>query len=119
MITIPQILEEPLADLGLLIKALGPYRKQAVLTGGMVPIIYRHLDSAEPVLQEPLATYDLDVTLPGRFRQTSPNLATLLSESDFNEQLRGSSHPPSTVFRHIRHGDDMGSVYVEFLSPLI
>ncbi len=116
---IPRDLREPLADLGRFVLALGPYREKAVVVGGMVPVIYRHLEIASKVGLSPLTTFDLDIALPDRLpSRESIELRVLLNEAEFNEHMRGSEHPPVTVYQHIRHGSTLGPVYVELLTPL-
>lgn len=118
-IPISDELKEPLADLGQFLKALGPYAKHAVVVGGMIPIIYRHLQNASPVQQAPLATFDLDIAVPDKLKEIgATNLNTMLTEGGFTEHLRGSTPPPATVYQHVRHGEKPAPIYVELLAPL-
>jgi len=112
-------LAEVLRDLGRLIVALAPYHDQAVLTGGLIPVLYR---SALPdVANEtrPLLTFDLDWTV--RSDLIAPqgrNLHDLLETSGFVRELRGSGAVPISRYHHARHRTAAAaSIYVEFLSP--
>ncbi len=119
MIEYPKELDEPLADLAGFLLTLGPYRECAVVVGGMVPVIYRHLESTSSVGQAPLTTFDLDIAVPERLEtRDETSLQALIDHSGFQEKLRGSFHPPVSVYQHVRHGEELGPVYVELLAPL-
>jgi hypothetical protein len=112
-------LVEALSDLGRFLKVLGPYSRNAVVAGGMVPVIYRHLQAASAVRQRPMTTLDLDIAIPGKIRITGDkSISTLISEGGFDRHLRGSTHPPTTVYQHCRHGKELSNIYVELLTPL-
>lgn len=70
MIEIPKELTDPLADLGVFLKALGPYRDEVIVIGGMTPVMYRHLETTAPTQNRLLARFDLDITLPHKHSAT-------------------------------------------------
>jgi len=112
-------LSEPLEDLGRFVLALDTYRDEAVLAGGMVPVIYRHLKTTSAAGYAPLTTFDLDFALPGRLGgEQATGLTALLRDADFVEHLRGSTDPPVSVYQHVRHGEELGPIHVELLAPL-
>ncbi|MDD5309659.1 MAG: GSU2403 family nucleotidyltransferase fold protein [Deltaproteobacteria bacterium] len=119
-IRLPVEMEEPLRDLGACLVALGPYLDRAVLAGGMVPVIYRHLESVREVDRIPLTTFDMDIAVPGRLgRGGHPLVAELLDKAAFEMRLRGSDDPPVAIYQHSRHGrDGIDPIHIEFLAPL-
>lgn len=118
---LPVEMEEPLRDLGACLVALGPYRAKAILAGGMVPVIYRYLESVRDVERIPLTTFDLDIAVPGKLgREGRPLITELLDRAAFEMRLRGSDDPPVAIYQHSRHGrDGVDPIHVEFLAPLI
>jgi hypothetical protein len=119
-VRLPVEMEEPLRDLGACLAALGPYRGKAVLAGGMVPVIYRHLDSVREIERIPLTTFDLDIAVPGRLGgRGHPPVSELLDRAAFEMRLRGSDDPPVAIYQHSRHRcDGIDPIHVEFLAPL-
>jgi len=59
---------------------------------------------------------DTDVAIPVRLEVREQDLRDRLTSAGFKEQFLGEHQPPAT---HYRLGDEEGSFYVEFLSPLI
>lgn len=116
---LPLELVEALSDLGRFLKVLGPYSRDAVVAGGMVPVIYRHLQAASAVRQRPMTTLDLDIAVPEKIAITgNKSISALISEGGFDSHVRGSTHPPTTVYQHCRHGKELSNIYVELLTPL-
>jgi hypothetical protein len=57
-------IHESLQELGNCVRALDPYRAAAILTGGLVPWIYRRMPEVSgPTTLTPLRTLDLDWTV--------------------------------------------------------
>jgi hypothetical protein len=119
-IRLPEEMDDALRDLGTCLAGLGPYRDRMVLAGGIVPVLYRHLDSVRQVDRVPLATFDLDIALPAKLAvRDHPSIAELLTASAFESRTKGSDDPPVVVFQHARHGrEGVAPIYVEFLAPL-
>ena len=119
-IRLPEEMDDALRDLGTCLAGLGPYRDRMVLAGGMVPVLYRHLDSVRQVDRVPLTTFDLDIALPAKLAvRDHPSIAELLTASAFESRVKGSDDPPVVVFQHARHGyEGVAPIYVEFLAPL-
>ncbi|MCU0662672.1 MAG: nucleotidyltransferase domain-containing protein [Myxococcota bacterium] len=119
-VRLPLEMEDALRDLGACLAGLGPYRDMAVLAGGMVPVIYRHMESVRAVERVPLTTFDLDIALPAKLSgRCQPHLAELLDKAAFETRLRGSDEPPVVIYQHARHGHaGIGPIYIEFLAPL-
>jgi hypothetical protein len=119
-IRLPAEMEDALRDLGACLASLGPYRDRAVLAGGMVPVLYRHMESVREVDRVPLATFDLDIALPAKLAaRGQPRIADLLEGAAFESRLRGSDDPPVAIYQHARHGrDGVAPIHVEFLAPL-
>lgn len=63
-----------------------------------------------------MLTLDTDVAIPVRLEVREQDLRDRLTSAGFKEQFLGEHQPPAT---HYRLGDEEGSFYVEFLSPLI
>lgn len=114
-------LAEVLADLGRLIEALGDYRRDAVLTGGLVPFFYRRLPGFAAPAVPPLLTHDMDWTLPVDIGlRGSRSLAERLADSRFVVIRSTGSEPPVEWYQHERHGrDHLAPIYAEFLAPLV
>jgi hypothetical protein len=65
---------------------------------------------------KPLLTLDTDVAIPGRLEAREQNLRQRLTSAGFRERFLGEHQPPATRYQL---GDEEGSFYVEFLTPLI
>ena len=63
-----------------------------------------------------MLTLDTDVALPVRLEVREQDLRDRLASAGFKERFLGEHQPPAT---HYRLGDEEGSFYVEFLTPLI
>lgn len=63
-----------------------------------------------------MLTLDTDVAIPIRLEVREQDLRDRLASAGFKEQFLGEHQPPAT---HYRLGEEEGSFYVEFLTPLI
>jgi len=110
--------QQALLDLGRCIEALGAYREDAVLTGGMVPFFYRNLPTAARVEQEPLMTFDADWTVPVPLaKRPGQTLDLNLRDAHFVGILLGED-APVVFYQHERHGTQkLAPIHVEFLAP--
>jgi hypothetical protein len=63
-----------------------------------------------------LLTLDTDVAIPIRLEVREQDLRERLTSAGFKEHFLGEHEPPAT---HYRLGDEEGSFYAEFLTPLI
>jgi hypothetical protein len=63
-----------------------------------------------------LLTLDTDVAIPARLEVREQDLRERLTSAGFKEHFLGDHQPPAT---HYRLGDEEGSFYAEFLTPLI
>jgi hypothetical protein len=107
-----------LADLGQCILALGKHRQDMVLTGGMVPVFYRHLPHSSPVSQKLLTTLDLDWTVPRKLLQHgTQTVDRLLHGAHFVDVLLGDESRV-VYYQHERYGrKTIAPIHIEFLSP--
>lgn len=113
--------EDVMRDLGLVIQALGEYRKVAVMTGGFVPLMYRHVSGFGQPVTPSLNTFDFDWTLPRHaVILGTMSISRLLCEAGFVMIPSRGTEPPIQRFQHERYGCDvLAPVHVEFLVPLI
>ena len=63
-----------------------------------------------------MLTLDTDVALPVRLEAREQDLRDRLASAGFKERFLGEHQPPAT---HYQLGEEEGSFYVEFLTPLI
>ena len=93
-------------DLELAVQAMGEYRQQVVLVGGLVPVFYRHLWGDEQS-RDILATTDIDLLTPGSLSLLEgKGLDQMLEEAGFQLQFRHGDDPPSAKYHHTRHAKD-------------
>jgi hypothetical protein len=103
---------------------MGPYRDDIVVTGGLVPLLYRFHDAYDEPRQAPLLTGDLDFTasnpLPVRGGR---RLRDCLEDEGFVViPARSSRHqvPAKHYFQSSERGTDtLASIHGEFLVPLV
>src|ERR1700688_481869 len=91
------------------------FRKSSIV-GGWAHRLFRYHPLAQAVQYEPLLTLDTDVALPVRLEVREQDLRDRLASAGFKERFLGEHQPPATRYRL---GDEEGSFYVEFLTPLI
>ena len=99
-----------------LLEALDPWLSQIVIIGGWAHRLFRYHPQAQAVDYEPLLTLDTDIALPAKLEAREPDLRDRLAQAGFKEKFLGEHQPPAT---HYQLGDEEGSFYVEFLTPLI
>src|ERR1700675_2555669 len=99
-----------------LLEALDPWLPQIVVVGGWAHRLFRYHPLAQAVQYEPLLTLDTDVALPVKLEVREQDLRDRLASAGFKERFLGEHQPPAT---HYQLGDEEGSFYVEFLTPLI
>lgn len=105
-----------LEDLGPLLAAVAPYGRSVVVSGGVVPLLYRYLPDIAPVRQPPLLTADLDLTVARSL--DGPRLDQRLRQADFVEVYSRAADPPVIRLQHRRFGsEELHPVHVEFLAP--
>jgi hypothetical protein len=103
------------AALTRLMLALSPYRADIVLIGGWAHRLSRLHPLAQAPAFEPLATADVDLSIPGKMRPRGEDLRVLLVKAGFDERFFGEDRPPIT--RYVL-GEEPG-FYAEFLTPLV
>src|SRR6266404_3890516 len=102
---LPQELRPVFKELARCIIGFGPYQQDVVLSGGLVPVLYRRaLQCSAPRLR-PLTTFDLDWTLPPRLPSRGESLHDRMLKAGFVARLSGSSKMPVTQYVPER-GDD-------------
>ena len=110
-------MQETLREFGNCARAFGVYRQSAVLTGGLVPFMYRHLSEvADPAGLRPLQTFDLDWTVPTPLVLSGASLHTRLVDSGFVVVL-GGRQPHVERYQPECYGEALGPIYIEFLTP--
>lgn len=115
----PDVMQETLDELGRCILALGEYRRSAVLTGGLVPFMYRFVPGfAATNRLPPVQTFDLDWTVPNPLDVRGTLLDRRLLDSGFVVVLGGEQPPHVTFYQSARFGGaTRGPIHVEFLTP--
>lgn len=93
-----------------------PWLSQIVIVGGWAHRLFRYHPLAQAVPYEPLTTFDTDVAIPHKLEVREQDLRNRLKEAGFTEKLLGDHQPPAV---HYQLGENEGSFYAEFLSPLI
>jgi hypothetical protein len=106
---------EVLEDLRRSAQALGEYRRQVVLVGGLVPLCYRRLFDPEGEVGERLYTYDVDWAVPTRLPRTEPRLAELIERAGYRVVFSQQVAAPVGKFQHARFGE-APPVLVDFLT---
>src|SRR5437762_1563163 len=109
------IVDPDLKGLAKLIEALEPWLSKVVIVGGWAHRLFRYHREARPVPYEPLITLDTDIAVPRTLEVKEQNLRARLQNAGFEEQFLGDNYPPVT---HYRLGNEEGSFYAEFLTPL-
>jgi hypothetical protein len=113
-----EILEE-LADL---IRAMGPYRQDAVVSGGVVPLIYRFHSNYKRPRQPALLTNDLDLTVPESLPFRERRLRDELDHGGFvvvPSRTSNPSLPPKHVIQRKALGErTVAALHGELLIPL-
>jgi hypothetical protein len=118
IVHLPAELGEVLQDLGQCIKAMGSYRKTAVLCGGVAALLYRWHPAFVNVVQPPLSTFDMDWALPGRLVLQGPGLHKRMRDGGFEVWLNGVGSKPVTYYQHQRHGNErLARIHAEFITP--
>lgn len=114
---------EILRELAECAEAIGPYRDDVVVTGGLVPLLYRfHPDFGRP-RQPALLTGDLDFTLPETLPlRDGERLRDRLENGGFvvvtSRRTRGDV-PAKQFFQHHSRGtESLAPIHGEFLTPL-
>ena len=111
-------IQESLQALGNCVRALYPYRADAVLTGGLVPWAYRQMpEVGGPTTLAPLRTLDLDWTVRNRLEPSGELVHDRLRDAGFVELLQGERQPPIARYQPERYGQSLAPIYVEFLTP--
>ena len=114
---------EVLGELADTIRAMGPYREDIVIAGGLVPLLYRfHPDFRQP-RQSALLTKDLDFTVPESLPlRENRRLRDCLEEAGFvvvpSRTANSATPPKHYIQRKSRGTDKLAEVHGEFLIPL-
>lgn len=121
MPSLPTELREVVFDLEACTRALGPYSEDAILIGGLVPLLYRIMFDAGSTARRPISTFDIDLVLPDPLSiRQSVLLHSRMLESDFiaTESQTVRSGNPKVRYHHSRHGtSQLAPIHVEFLGP--
>jgi hypothetical protein len=112
-----QDLNDVLKELARCIVALGPYQRDAVLSGGLVPVMYRRTLRSDSRL-EPLTTFDLDWSVPQQLAMRGDNLHARMLNAGFSAQASGSADLPVTHYVPPNLKPE-SPIYAEFLAPRI
>jgi hypothetical protein len=108
-------LSNVLKELARCIVGLGPYQQDVVLSGGLVPVMYRRVFQNEPKLK-PLTTFDLDWSVPQPLAERGENLHDRMLKAGFEAYRSGSAKLP--VIQYVPAGKGLNSpIYVEFITP--
>ena len=115
---LPEELAGVFQELAKCIVGLGPYQEDAVLCGGIVPVLYRQTLPQAATRLRPLTTFDLDWILPKPLTDRGESLHERLLSSGFVARQSGSHKLPVTQYVP-DHGQAAASspIYVEFLTP--
>ncbi|MFZ4580679.1 MAG: GSU2403 family nucleotidyltransferase fold protein [Myxococcota bacterium] len=101
------------------IRALHAYADQIVVTGGLVPLLYRSLPNVRQLDWEPQRTFDVDVTLPRRIPKGPSASRMLLSADLVCVQGRGPGGPTAEYYQDAAFGTDkLWPVHLEFLTSM-
>lgn len=104
-------------------RAMGPYREDVVVTGGLVPLLYRYHYPYRQPRQQPILTNDLDFTVPESLPlRGDKRLVDCLEQGGFIIVPSRSITPntlPKHFFQRQEHGtQNLAPIHGEFLSPL-
>lgn len=110
------------ALLGRAFAALAPYRDRIVLTGGLVPFLYREMPEFRHPGYNPTGTKDVDLVLPRKLPcEGLPTVPECLVGSQFSRvRVPGlrPGQPDVDFFQDAAHGSDrLAPVHLEFLTP--
>lgn len=114
---------EILRELAECAEAIGPYRDDVVVTGGLVPLLYRfHPDFGRP-RQPALLTADLDFTVPETLPlRDDERLRDRLENGGFSvvtsRGARGDVPAKQFFQHHSRETESLAPIHGEFLTPL-
>jgi hypothetical protein len=105
-------------------EALGPYRDDVVVTGGLVPFLYRFRPGFQTPNQPALLTHDLDLTVPNPLplRDDERMRDRLQSGGFVIVPSRGTRRdtPPKHFFQQRTRGtEDVAPIHGELLTPLV
>jgi hypothetical protein len=105
-------------------RAMGAYREDAVITGGLVPLLYRFHSDYNTPRQPPLLTGDLDLTVPEWLPlRANKKLIDCLEQGGFvvvRSRAIAQGAPPKQFFQREEYGaDELAPIHGEFLMPLI
>ncbi|MDZ4819200.1 MAG: GSU2403 family nucleotidyltransferase fold protein [Planctomycetota bacterium] len=115
---LPKELTGVFVELARCIVGFGPYQEDAVLCGGLVPVIYRRVLPSPQSRLRPLTTFDLDWTLPQQLTSRGESLHSRLLASGFVARLSGSAKMPVTHYvPDPGQGTGESPIYIEFLTP--
>jgi hypothetical protein len=103
------------AQLSRCIVAIGPYQRDVVLAGGLVPVAYRAALPGASTRLAPLATFDLDWMLAAPLKERGRTLHDRLL-TDFEPHRTGSGKLPVTKYFPRDLGLD-SPIYIEFIAP--
>lgn len=114
---------EILLELADCARAMGPYREDVVVTGGLVPLLYRYHPQYNQPPQQPLLTGDLDLTVPESLPlRGEKRLVDCLEQGGFviiPSRSVAQHALPKHFFQRREHGtESLAPVHGEFLSPL-
>lgn len=113
----PREFAEVFRQLARCIQGFGPYQADAVLTGGLVPVLYRRVLGCSSVMP-PRTTFDLDWTLPAPLLHREQCLHERMLELGFNPRRSGSADFPVVQYVPSVEAEGASSgIYVEFLTP--
>ena len=116
--TAPAEMQETLREFARCVTAFGEYRSSVVLTGGLVPFMYRHVPGlTAPEKFPPAQSFDLDWTVPNPLEERGTPLYKRLLAAGFVVILGGEPPLPVTQFQPARFGSVRGPIYIEFLTP--
>jgi hypothetical protein len=111
-------MRETMREFGKCVRALGEYGQQTVLTGGLVPYMYRYLlKLEESTTLPPLQTFDLDWTLPNPLDRTGDLLHERLVNSGFEAILERTKPHHIGRYQPANHGTTLSPIHIEFLTP--
>ncbi len=104
-------------------RAMGPYRDDVVVTGGLVPLLYRYHPDYRRPRQKPLLTGDLDLTVPEALPlRENKRLVDCLEQGGFvvvRSRSATGDAPAKQFFQRQEYGtEDLAPIHGEFLSPL-
>ena len=121
LLSLPSELREVVKDLDACVRALGPYEEDAMLVGGLVPLLYRIAFPAPIAAANPLTTFDIDWVLPVPLAiRDNEGLHARMLKADFvpTETQTVKSDNPKVRYHHARHGKSrLAPIHVEFLGP--